>query len=199
MAEHAIDLATALMTGDAQSFPPRASAHRVAAVDLGSNSFHLVLGRISEGQIIVVDRMKKMVQLGAGLDEERRLSPAAEGRALACLERFGATVRGLRAESTERLLIVDIGGGSTEVVIGEGATPLDLESLYVGSIVLMKRHFDDGRIDAKRFRRAEVTTLQELERVQERFERLGWDSLRRVRDAVIEMGSVEALSFDGLS
>lgn len=269
------------MTGAVQSFPPRPNTHRVAAVDLGSNSFHMVLGSVNEGQIVVVDRMKEMVQLGAGLDGERRLSPDAQERALGCLERFGAAVRGLpaenvrvvgtntlrvardaesflaraeqvlghsieiisgieearliysgvvrdRAQTNERLLIVDIGGGSTELVIGEGATPLDLESLYVGSIALMKRHFDDGKINAKRFRRAEVTTLQELERVQERFKRLGWgaaigasgtvravarvvrangfgnrgitrDSLRRVRDAVIEMGSVEALSFNGLS
>lgn len=258
----------------------RPNTHRVAAIDLGSNSFHMVLGRVTEGQIAVVDRMKEMVQLGAGLDAERRLSDAAQGRAVACLERFGAAVRGLPAENVRvvgtntlrvardvegflaraeqvlghsieiisgieearliysgvtrdrapnggRLLVVDIGGGSTELVIGEGGTPLDLESLYVGSIGLMQRHFDDGKLNAKRFRRAEVTTLQELERVQERFKRLGWsaavgasgtvravarvvrangfgrgvtrESLRRVRDAVIEAGSVDDLSFAGLS
>lgn len=260
----------------------RPSTHRVAAIDLGSNSFHMVLGRVTDGQIAVVERMKEMVQLGAGLDAERRLSDAAQLRAVACLERFGAAVRGLPAENVRvvgtntlrvardvegflaraeqalghsieiisgieearliyagvmseraptgsRLLVVDIGGGSTELVIGEGGMPLDLESLYVGSIGLMKRHFDDGKVNAKRFRRAEVTTLQELERVHERFKRLGWsaaigasgtvravarvvrangfgghagitrESLRRVRDAVIEAGSVEALSFAGLS
>ena len=268
------------MAADAQP-TIRPNVHRVAAIDLGSNSFHMVLGRVTDGKIAVVDRDKEMVQLGAGLDGERRLSDAAQQRAVACLERFGAAVRGLpaenvrvvgtntlrvareaeaflaraeqalghsieiisgieearliysgvvrdRAASGERLLIVDIGGGSTELVIGEGARPLDLESLYVGSIGLMKRHFDDGKLNAKRFRRAEVTTLQELERVQERFKRLGWavaigasgtvravarvvrangfgnrgitrDSLRRVRDAVLDAGSVEALTFNGLS
>ena len=261
--------------------PARTNGQALAAVDLGSNSFHMVLGRVADGQIAIVDRMKEMVQLGAGLDENRMLSEAAQDRAVQCLMRFGQRVRALpeqnvrvvgtntlrvarngesfreRAEKAlghsievisgieearliysgvvrdlpsndERRLVVDIGGGSTELVIGVGAAPLDLESLYMGSVAMMKRHFEDGKINARRFRRAEVTALRELEHVQERFRRLGWskaigasgtvravarvirenglgeqgitrESVRKLRDKVVDAGSVDRLALNGLS
>lgn len=252
----------------------------LAAVDLGSNSFHMILGRVVDGQPVIVDRMKEAVQLGAGLDAGRSLSEAAQQRALACLKRFGERLRlpdeNVRAVGTNtlrvarnvegflerarqalghgievisgieearliysgvtrdrrptdgRLLVVDIGGGSTELIIGQGFQPLDLESLYIGSISMMKLHFEDGKINAKRMRRAEVTALQELERVQGRFRRLGWtsavgssgtiravervarengwadgsitrDALKRLWQAVLDAGSVERLALKGLS
>jgi exopolyphosphatase/guanosine-5'-triphosphate,3'-diphosphate pyrophosphatase len=252
----------------------------LAAVDLGSNSFHMVLGRFVEGHPMVLDGMKEMVQLGAGLDRGRTLSEASQQRAIECLERFGERTRALpeenvravgtntlrvarnvepfleraqralghrievisgveearliytgvvqdRASKEERLLVFDIGGGSTEFIIGERAVPLDLESLYMGSIAMMGLHFEDGKINAKRFRRAEVTALQELERIVGRFRRLGWsaavgasgtiravqrvlrengwskgpitrESLKKLRDVVLEAGSVERLSLKGL-
>ncbi|HEX3597618.1 MAG TPA: exopolyphosphatase, partial [Polyangiaceae bacterium] len=252
-----------------------------AAIDLGSNSFHMVVARVVDGQIVIVDRMKEMVQLAAGLDEDRKLGGDAQQRALGCLGRFGQRVRQMpqesvrvvgtntlrvarnsqafleRAEealgqpieiingieearliylgvahglgaSTDRRLVVDIGGGSTELVIGESFTPLDMESLYMGCVVMMSRHFPDGKISAKRFRRAEVTALQELERVQERFRRLGWraaigasgtiravasvvanagwsrqtitrDSIRKLRSSIIDAESVDKLALPGLS
>jgi exopolyphosphatase / guanosine-5'-triphosphate,3'-diphosphate pyrophosphatase len=253
----------------------------LGAIDLGSNSFHMVLGRLVEGHPLVVDGLKEMVQLGAGLDRTRQLSEASQQRAIACLERFGARARALPEENVravgtntlrvarnaerfleraqqalghrievisgveearliysgvvrdrvakdERLLVVDIGGGSTELIIGEGAAPLDLESLYMGSISMMQLHFEDGKINAKRLRRAEVTALQELERIGGRFRQLGWntaigasgtvravqrvvrdsgwskgpitrDSLKKLREVVLEAGSVERLSFAGLN
>jgi len=241
----------------------------------------MVLGRVVDGQSIITDQLKEMVQLGAGLDQDRILSDASQERALACITRFGQRTATLPAENVravgtntlrvarngerfleraqqalghpieiisgieearliysgvlrdrlvkdERLFVVDIGGGSTELIIGEGGKPLDLESLYMGSITMMQRHFDDGKINAKRFRRAEVTALQELERVQGRFRRLGWrasvgasgtvraiarvlresgwggDSIAReplgkLRAAVIDAGSLERLAFKGLN
>lgn len=260
--------------GDARPTPPPEGT-TLAAVDLGSNSFHMVLGRFVEGHPMVLDGMKEMVQLGAGLDRARLLSDAAQQRALECLARFGERARALPEENVravgtntlrvarnaepfieraqralghrievisgieearliysgvvqdrpskdERLLVIDIGGGSTEFIIGERAVPIDLESLYMGSIAMMGLHFEDGKINAKRFRRAELTALQELERIQERFRRLGWsaavgasgtvkavqrvlrengwskgpitrESLRQLRDVVLEAGSVEKL------
>jgi exopolyphosphatase/guanosine-5'-triphosphate,3'-diphosphate pyrophosphatase len=247
----------------------------LAAVDLGSNSFHMVLGRFVEGHPMVLDGMKEMVQLGAGLGRDRMLNEASQQRAVECLERFGERARLLPEENVravgtntlrvarnvepfleraqralghrievisgieearliysgvvqgreakdERLLVIDIGGGSTEFIIGERAVPIDLESLYMGSIAMMGLHFEDGKINAKRYRRAEVTALQELERIQGRFRRLGWsaavgasgtvravwrvlrengwskgsitrESLNRLRDVVLEAGSVERL------
>jgi hypothetical protein len=73
------------------SVPPGGTT--LAAIDLGSNSFHMVLGRFVEGHPMVLDGMKEMVQLGAGLDRARLLSEASQERALECLARFGERVR----------------------------------------------------------------------------------------------------------
>ena len=67
----------------------------IAAIDLGSNSFHLLLAREVDGHLQIIDRMKDMVQLAAGLDERRRLDPKAQTRALNCLARFGQRLRDL--------------------------------------------------------------------------------------------------------
>ncbi len=266
---------------DPSTLPNRQSGETLAAIDLGSNSFHMVVARVVDGQLVIVDRMKEMVQLGAGLDSARRLTAEAEQRAVVCLERFGQRVRAMPQESVrvvgtntlrvardaqrfleraeealgqpieiisgieearliylgvahglgpndERRLVVDIGGGSTELVIGERFTPLDMESLYVGCVTMMQRHFPDGKFSSKRFRRAEVNALQELERVQERFRRLGWsaaigasgtvravasvvqsaewsrrgitrDALKKLRAAIIDAESIDRLSLPGLS
>jgi exopolyphosphatase/guanosine-5'-triphosphate,3'-diphosphate pyrophosphatase len=70
----------------------------LAAVDLGSNSFHMIVARYAEGRLVVVDRLREMVRLAAGLDSEGRLSREATARALAALERFGQRLRDMRAE-----------------------------------------------------------------------------------------------------
>src|SRR5690606_30021186 len=71
----------------------------IAAVDLGSNSFHMVVARHSHGQLIILDRLREMVRLAAGLDEQGRLERAAVERAIACLERFGQRLKDMKAES----------------------------------------------------------------------------------------------------
>ena len=201
----------------------------VAAADLGSNSFHLVVAEVRGGQLVFVDRRKEFVRLAAGLDERKRLTPEASARALDCLDRFGERVRGLplgtvRVVGTntlrlarnandlleaaqrslghpveiisgleearliylgvsrslagdERRLAVDIGGGSTELIIGEGSQPLDLESLYMGCVSSSLRHFPNGRVAEKRWRRAETAALVELAPVERRFRAgAGWES-----------------------
>ena len=67
----------------------------VAAVDLGSNSFHLVVARLDEGRIHVLDRLRDRVRLAEGLDAKGQLTAEATERALACLTRFGQRVREL--------------------------------------------------------------------------------------------------------
>ncbi|MES9966947.1 MAG: exopolyphosphatase, partial [Sedimenticola sp.] len=67
----------------------------VAAIDLGSNSFHMIVVRVTDGDFQVIDKLREMVRLGAGLDENKNLTPEAETRALDCLERFGQRVRNL--------------------------------------------------------------------------------------------------------
>jgi exopolyphosphatase / guanosine-5'-triphosphate,3'-diphosphate pyrophosphatase len=212
----------------------------LAAVDLGSNSFHMVVARYLHGQLIVIDRLRENVRLGAGLDAEGRLDREAAARALACLERFGQRLRDMRPSSVRvvgtnalrrahrkqqfleraraalghpieivsgmeearliysgvahtmpsfpgRRLVVDIGGGSTELIIGESLTPLELESTQLGCVSMSQRFFADGRLSAKRLARARVAARLEIEPIQAAFRRRGWDQ------AVGSSGTVRAI------
>ena len=71
----------------------------LAAVDLGSNSFHMVVARYSHGQLVIIDRLREMVRLAAGVEENGRIDKEAAARALACLERFGQRLRDMHASS----------------------------------------------------------------------------------------------------
>ena len=199
----------------------------LAAVDLGSNSFHMVVARYSHGQLVILDRLREMVRLAAGMGASGRLDDAATDRALRCLERFGQRLRAVRADSVrvvgtnalrharrkrwfleharaalghpieiisgleearliysgvahtspmspDKRLVIDIGGGSTEAVIGEGFNPLLLESLSVGCVGLSAAYFEDGRISAKRLERARTAVRLELEPVLEAYRKMGW-------------------------
>ena len=80
----------------------------LAAVDLGSNSFRLEIGRFYNGQIQRVDYLKEAVRQGGDLDENRNLKPEAIERGLKCLARFGETLKGfpqhnVRAVATQTL------------------------------------------------------------------------------------------------
>ncbi|HMN35675.1 MAG TPA: exopolyphosphatase, partial [Chiayiivirga sp.] len=164
----------------------------MAAIDLGSNSFHMVVARNVLGQLRIVDRLRETVRIATGLRANGDLDPAARDRAFACLARFGErihsfppnrvraiatnTVRRLRnpqaflipAEtalghaievvsgreearliylgvahglppSDARRLVIDIGGGSTEFIIGTGFQPLERESLQMGCVATTRR------------------------------------------------------------
>jgi exopolyphosphatase / guanosine-5'-triphosphate,3'-diphosphate pyrophosphatase len=212
----------------------------IAAVDLGSNSFHMVVARYSHGQLIILDRLREMVRLGAGLDEQGRLTRESIEAALACLERFGQRLHDMKAEGVRvvgtntlrrarrkgafldraraalgnpieiisgieearliylgvahtmpsepgRRLVVDIGGGSTEVIIGEGKHAKKLESLYMGCVSMSARYFNDGGITDKRIKRARIAARLELEPVRASFRNFGWDQ------AVGSSGTIRAV------
>ena len=221
----------------------------LAAVDLGSNSFHMVVARYSHGQITIVDRLREPVRLAAGMDEQGRLNRESTTRALQCLERFGQRLRDVKAgrvrvvgtntlrkakrkgafldRAREALghpieiisgveearliyhgvarttpsegghrLVVDIGGGSTELVIGEGLTARRLESLYIGCLGMMDAHFADGEITEKRMKRARTAAQLEFEPVMARFRRSEWDTafgssgtMRAVSDVLAARGA----------
>jgi exopolyphosphatase / guanosine-5'-triphosphate,3'-diphosphate pyrophosphatase len=76
----------------------RRDAEILGAVDLGSNSFHMVIGRFSHGQLVVMDRLRESVRLASGLDRRNRLDAASQRRALDCLARFGERLRNMRAD-----------------------------------------------------------------------------------------------------
>ena len=71
--------------------------------------------------------------------------------------------------------MVDIGGGSTELIIGRGVEPLELESVKLGCVGMSARYFGDGKLSAKRFARARLAAQQELEPVQEAYLKRGWE------------------------
>lgn len=213
----------------------------IAAVDLGSNSFHMVVARYSHGQLIILDRLREMVRLAAGLDESGRLDRSAVETALACLHRFGQRLQDMKAESVRvvgtntlrqakrkgafldraraalghpieiisgieearliylgvartmpnepgRRLVADIGGGSTEIIIGEGVHARKLESLYMGCVSMSSRFFADGEITEKRMKRARIAARLELEPVQATFRSYGWDQ------AVGSSGTIRSVS-----
>jgi len=215
----------------------------LAAVDLGSNSFHLVVARYSHGQLVVIDRMREMVRLGAGVSADGRLDKQVAARALQCLERFGQRLRDMNAASVRvvgtnalriarrkqaflerarealghpieiisgmeearliysgvahtlpaepgRRLVIDIGGGSTELAIGEGYESQLLESLKLGCVSLSERFFADERLSAKRVTRARLAARLEIEPMQAAFMKLGWESVIGSSGTVRAIGEV---------
>ncbi|MEK7991489.1 MAG: exopolyphosphatase [Thiotrichaceae bacterium] len=230
----------------------------VAAVDLGSNSFHMIVARFDDGQIHVLDRLKEMVRLGGGLDKYNYLSEESQQRALDCLARFGQRLRDMPVDSVrivgtnvfraavnaqdflqqaeevlnhpieivsgreearliylgvahtlastdDKTLVVDIGGGSTEFIIGQKFDTLERESLNMGCVSMTQRYFSNGEIKAKPMRRAEIHAQQELQVIKYRFKELGWDmaigaagTLRSVERVIREMGWDNKISRQGL-
>lgn len=209
--------------------PPVSVAPEVlAAVDLGSNSFQLIVAAVSYGQLRVIDRLREMVRLAAGLDERDNLDKSSQERALACLARFGERLRDVPADrvrvvATNTLrkahntgafvhraeqalgheidivsgieearliylgvsrslpvvqggqLVIDIGGGSTELAAGEGFKASTMESMYMGCVGLSREFFADGRLSGKRFAAARTMARLELRPVAGRFRKLAWE------------------------
>ena len=262
------------------STPAPAAPGLLAAVDLGSNSFHLIVARIVDGHLDVVDRLRESVRLAAGLDDDKRLRRDAIDRALACLHRFGQRLRGMPegavravgtntlrsardgeafrreaqcvlghpieviagreearliylgvahalADNGERRLVIDIGGGSTECIVGTGFTPLHRESLYMGCVGASRRFFPGGRIDKQSMKRAVLAARVEFEPIEQRYRTAGWgsavgssgtikaiaaivrtagwcesgitrDALRRLRRALVEAGHVDTVELKEL-
>src|ERR1017187_443204 len=196
----------------------------IAAVDLGSNSFHMVVARYSHGHLVIIDRLREVVRLAAGVGDDGRIDKDVAARARACRERFGQRLRDMHARNVRvvgtnalrisrrkqaflerardalgfpieivsgmeearliysgvahnlpnelgRRLVIDIGGGSTEIIIGERYEPLELESLQMGCVSLSQRFFGDGRLSAKRIERARLAARLGLEPIQAAFQR----------------------------
>ncbi len=213
----------------------------VAAVDLGSNSFRLQVGRVVDDQIYPLDSLKEPVRLASGLTADKRLDEASQKRAIEALRRFGERLGGLdrgavRAVATNALrvaknaaeflplaeealgfpieiiagreearliyigashslpmathkrLVVDIGGGSTEFIIGKRHEPQLMESLYMGCVSYTLRFFPDRRIDRKRLREAQIAAAKEIELIAHDYQRLGW------KEAVGSSGTARAIA-----
>lgn len=257
-----------------------AEGRAVAAVDLGSNSFHMVVARVEDGHVHVLDRLKERVALAAGMDEDGRLSAEAQRKALACLARFGQRLRDMPARNVRavgtnalrratnareflaraepvlghaievipgkeearliylgvahsrqddpgRRLVVDIGGGSTECVVGRRFEPLLMDSLDMGCVTFTLRHFADGRVTKKAMSRARLAARLEVRTIRARYRKVGWTTcigssgtilaveqivresgwatdgitpkaLRRLRDELVDAGRADRLDLPGL-
>ncbi|MCA8962765.1 MAG: Ppx/GppA family phosphatase [Planctomycetes bacterium] len=253
---------------------PNRDAPLGAAVDLGSNSFHMIVARLFPGEVRVIDRQRERVRLAGGLGPDRRLDEASQERALECLQRFGGPLRSLESDrvrvvgtntfrkavgvqafiqrceaavghpvhvisGTEearlvylgvvhasssrhaRRLVIDIGGGSTELILGEGHELLEAESISIGCVSYSMRFFPKGEITREAFKAAVTAARVELQPFVHSFrpglwdvclgssgtahalerilgetgwsDGLTWKGLRRIRKAMIAAGSIDAL------
>jgi len=213
----------------------------LAAVDLGSNSFHLQIARVVDHQLYALDNLKETVRLGAGVTPDKQIDAKTAERAMAALRLFAERLRGMpkaavRVVGTNALriaknanvfvreaeavlgypieiiagreearliyigvahslppanhnrLVIDIGGGSTELIIGHRLKPKLLESLYMGCVSFSERYFPNGKVDKKSFKDAEYAAARELESIITPFKKEGW------RDAYGSSGTAKALS-----
>jgi exopolyphosphatase/guanosine-5'-triphosphate,3'-diphosphate pyrophosphatase len=253
----------------------------LAAVDLGSNSYHMVVARYVLGQLRIVDRLRETVRMAAGLDADGGLDPAALQRALECLARFGERVRTLpphrvRAIATNTVralrhpqsfmlpaetalghgievvsgreearliylgvaqglppkakqrLVIDIGGGSTEFIIGQGFEPLERESLQMGCVATTRRFFGDGKLSRKRWKDGLTEISAEFQQFAAAYRERGWAEtigssgtikavgqiaaglkmprgaiteagVQKARDALLEFDRIDAIDLPGLT
>ncbi|SFN12332.1 exopolyphosphatase / guanosine-5'-triphosphate,3'-diphosphate pyrophosphatase [Izhakiella capsodis] len=198
-----------------------------AAVDLGSNSFHMVIARVVDGAMQVLGKLKQRVHLADGLDADSNLSEEAMQRGLSCLALFAERLQGftpahvtivgthslrqaknadvflqraakviqfpievisgneearlifMGVEHTQpekgRKLVIDIGGGSTELVIGENFEPRLVESRRMGCVSFARLYFPGNIINKENFRRARLAAAQKLEPLSWQYRRLGWE------------------------
>lgn len=202
------------------------SQREFAAIDLGSNSFHMIVARIVNGSIQVLSRLKRRVRLADGLDENRILNQAAIQRGVDCLALFADRLQGFAPENVKvvgtytlrralnnqefldqakkvfpyeiqiisgqdearliysgvshtqpekgRKFVVDIGGGSTEMTIGDEFQPLRAESRHMGCVSFAKRFFPQGELTRERFQAAYQLAMEKIEDLEADYRALGW-------------------------
>lgn len=231
-------LATALVN-QAQAVEQSPHQDIYAVIDLGSNSFHMLMVKVVGGSVQVIGRVKRKVRLAAGLNENLVLSRKAMKRGWECLALFaerlqdippqnirivgtatlrlaknvktflkeaeailGQKVTVISGEDEARIiylgvahtsnsdsnrLVIDIGGASTEVVIGAGFTPLQLSSLNMGCVTYLERYFADDELSEDNFSRAIAAAEQEAQVIAAQYRQTGWQL------AVGASGTVQAL------
>lgn len=220
----------------------------LAAVDLGSNSFHMVIARLDRDRMQIVDRLREPVRLAFGLQSDGTLDAASRERALQCLARFGQRLRDLEAPQVRavgtntlrkaanakdflrdasealghhieiiagreearliylgvshgvagapaRRLVVDIGGGSTEAIIGDSFDAVNVHSMYMGCVSYTKKFFADGKLSRKRLNAAKLAVRLEMQPIDKKLREQGWEraigasgTIRSIADIIHEAG-----------
>ncbi|MDO6704672.1 exopolyphosphatase [Photobacterium sp. 1_MG-2023] len=224
----------------------------IAAIDMGSNSFHMVVARVVGHSLQIVSRHKQRVHLADGLNDNMELDQAAIQRGLSCLAMFAERLQGFDSENVriaatytlrqarnaavflqraERVLpypieiiagteearliylgvahtqhepgqklVVDIGGGSTELIIGEGFQPKLQYSKHMGCVSYNQQFFPKGKISPKAMAAAHMAALQKMESIASRYRRLGWDTaigasgtIKAIREVIIAQGHADGI------
>lgn len=201
-----------------------------AAIDLGSNSFHMIIAREEQGHLQVLDRLRDPVRLAMGLSKQGQIEPAAQKRALNALKKFEQRLREfdsaqVRCVGTNTLrmlspksnfldraqqclghpieiiagreearliylgtthsvapvvgkqLVIDIGGGSTELIIGAAGAPQKLNSLKMGCVSFSERYFKQGAISVAKYQQAATKAARKLQPIAQIYKQAGWDSV----------------------
>lgn len=228
-----------------------------AAIDLGSNSFHMLVVRESAGSIQTLARIKRKVRLAAGLDQENRLSQDAMQRGWQCLRLFSERLQDIPLEQTrvvatatlrlatnadeflqraqqilglpiqiisgeeearliyqgvahttggpEKRLVVDIGGGSTELATGTAAQATRLFSLPMGCVTWLERYFNDRNLDAANFARAEQAAREMVRPLVAQLREQGWQvcvgasgTVQALQEIMVAQGMDEYITLDKL-
>ena len=218
----------------------------MAALDLGSNSFHLLIAEFKGDRLRVIDRLKDMVRLAEGLGDSGRLRDDVADRALKSLGRIGQRLRGLPRENVRivgtntlrrvrdggaflraaeaalgfpveviagreearliylgvahsapsggrRHLVVDIGGGSTELIIGTDHQPELLESLFMGCVSASQRFFPPGSPPtAQGMKKARLAARQEMESIEAAYRARGWDDALGASGTILAVQDAQA-------
>ncbi|WP_218511402.1 Ppx/GppA phosphatase family protein [Variovorax sp. dw_308] len=224
---------------------------RLAAVDLGSNSFRLEIGQLDHGQIHRTEYLKETVRQGNGLDSARNLTPDAMQRGWDALARFGERLAGFRgsqvravatqtlrearnrdefllrartilgfgidvipgreearliyqgvahmlpqtdASEQERRLVVDIGGRSTEMILGRALQADIMESYRVGSVAWSMKYFEKGQFTPAAFRAAQIAATAVLDEALSLYARDRWDEAYGASGTIGAVGDVLAVA-----
>ena len=214
-----------------------------AAIDLGSNSFHLIVTEVKNDQLLIIDRMKEMVRLASGLNDKGKLSAEAQQKGFECLARFGQRLKNIpeknirivgtntlrkakngaqfiaqaeqllnhsievvagreearliylgvahsQSDNTENRLVIDIGGGSTEFIIGQGFSPSYTESLHMGCVSMTIKAFSDGKLSESNFKIAELYARLELQYIKNTYRNVGWTFATGASGTIKAIGKV---------
>ncbi|MCG3729256.1 exopolyphosphatase [Vibrio cincinnatiensis] len=229
-----------------------AVSREIAAIDLGSNSFHMVVAKVVEQDLQLISRHKQRVRLAAGLDEQKNLDHAAMERGLECLAMFAERLQGFTSDNVriaathtlrqannahlflqrardvipfpieiipgseearliylgvahtqpqaDSMLVVDIGGGSTEIVIGQGFEAELVNSKQMGCVSYTERFFANGKLSKKKFAQAILAAEQKLESIASQYRKKGWQmafgssgTVKAINEVLVGLGEEDGL------
>ncbi len=224
----------------------------IAAIDLGSNSFHMVVAKVVDQDLQLISRHKQRVRLASGLDDLTNLDNASIERGLECLAMFAERLQGFEPENvriaathtlrrannahiflqraydvlpfpieiipgeeearliylgvahtqpqSDSMLVVDIGGGSTEMIIGQGFEAELVNSKQMGCVSYTHKYFDNGKLSKKNFAQAIVAAEQKLESIAPKYRKKGWQSafgssgtIKAIREVLIGTGDEDGI------